>query len=86
MIPFILKMDNTTATAKAFCDETVKSSKLKHIDCRQEWCKMIRNKNIVIAEYVESEGNLADILTKILEPGIFLYLRDIMMMVYSLPT
>lgn len=83
-IPFILKMDNTTA--KAFCDETVKRSKLKHIDCRQEWCKMIRNKNIVIAEYVESEGNLADILTKILEPGIFLYLRDIMMMGYSLPS
>jgi hypothetical protein len=47
---------------------------------------MICNKNIVIAEHVESEGNLADILTKILEPGIFLYLRDIMMMGYSLPS
>ena len=50
--PFVLQMDNTTAIA--FCGETVKRSKLKHIDCRQEWCKMIRDKDIVVAKHVNS--------------------------------
>ena len=50
--------------------------KLKHIDCRQEWVKMIRNKKILLPTHVDSADNLADLFTKILDKGTFERLRD----------
>ena len=76
-IPFELGMDNTTA--EAFCNDTVKRSKLKHIDCRQEWVKLLRNKNVMKAKHVDTNLNLADLFTKILPARQFQYLRDQMM-------
>ena len=81
--PFELQMDNTTAIA--FCEETVRRSKLKHIDCRQEWCRMIRDKGIVVAKHVNSSENVADILTKVLEPRVFIGLRDQLMECHPFP-
>jgi hypothetical protein len=43
--PFELLMDNTTA--EAFCKGTVKRSKLKYIDCRQEWVRTLRDKKVM---------------------------------------
>jgi len=74
-------MDNTTA--EAFCNQTVKRSKLKHIDCRQEWVKCIRDKNIMIAKHVDTKENLADLFTKILDSKTFILLRDQMMIPFS---
>ena len=40
-----LQMDNNTA--EAFSNNTAKNSKLKHIDCRQWWVRMLRDKSII---------------------------------------
>ena len=71
--PFKLQMDN--AAGIAFANNSCFKTKLKHIDCRQEWVKMLRDKKIVETMYVQSAGNLADIFTKILPASVFLRLR-----------
>ena len=75
--PFILQMDN--AAAKAFADDSCFKSKLKHIDTRQCWVKLLRDKNICKPTYVPSSDNLADIFTKILPTDVFLRLRSYLM-------
>ena len=73
-MPFTLEMDN--AAAKIFCDGSASKTRLKHIDARQEWVQMLRRKDIVKAQHVPSEHNLADIFTKILPKSTFIRLRD----------
>ena len=73
-IPFTLQMDNTAA--KAFAENTVIRSKLKHIDCRQEWVKVVRDKKIMVPKYVPTDDNLADLFTKILGLAVFKKHRD----------
>ena len=73
-MPFTLEMDN--AAAKIFCDGSASKTRLKHIDARQEWVQMLRRKDIVKAQHVPSEHNLADIFTKILPKSTFTRLRD----------
>ena len=73
-MPFTLQMDNTAA--KIFCEGSAQKTKLKHIDCRQEWVQTLRNRSIMIPEYVPTEDNIADIMTKILGPKVFIVLRD----------
>jgi hypothetical protein len=75
--PFILQMDNMAA--KAFTDDTCVKSRIKHIDCRQEWVMTLRDKKICVAKHVDTKDNLADIFTKILEPKTFESMRDRMM-------
>ena len=69
-------MDNTTA--EAFANNTAFKSKLKHIDCRQEWVKMLRNKDIIdiAPAHVNTNENLADLFTKILDKNPFLKHRN----------
>ena len=67
-------MDN--AAAEVFTNNTANKTRLKHIDCRQEWVKMLRNKSLVKPLHVPSEDNLADIFTKILSKPTFTSLRD----------
>jgi hypothetical protein len=62
--PIELQMDNTTA--ETFANNTAFKSKLKHIDCRQHWVKVLRNKSILVPKHVNTKDNLADIFTKIL--------------------
>ncbi len=73
-LPAILRMDN--AAAEVFTNNTANKTRLKHIDCRQEWVKMLRNKSLVKPLHVPSEDNLADIVTKILSKPTFTSLRD----------
>ena len=75
--PIVLQVDNTTA--EKFHSGTVKRSKLKHIDTRQEWVKVLRDKNILKVVHVPTQINIADIGTKILEPGEFLRIRGMIM-------
>ena len=44
--PIPLQMDNTTA--EAFANNNAKKTKLKHIDARQEWIKVLRDKSIAL--------------------------------------
>jgi hypothetical protein len=83
-MPFKLRLDNTTA--EAFAKGTVKRSKLKHIDCRQEWVQMLCDKKIIIPTHVDTEENLADIFTKILDPKPFIFLRDRTMSFFKGPS
>ena len=57
-------------------------SKLKHIDCRQEWVKTLRDKNIIVPAYVSTNENVANTFTKILSTQTFTYLRDKIMFEY----
>jgi len=75
--PFILQMDNDAAAC--FARDSVFKSKLKHIDCRQEWVKMLRDRRIMTPVHVDSADNLADIFTKILPVAVFESLRDRLM-------
>ena len=70
----LIKVDNDTA--HIFANATAQRSKLKHIDCRQEWVKTLRNKNVCNTMHIPTKDNLADIFTKILPSGDFIRLRD----------
>ena len=72
--PIILQIDNDAC--KVFMNNSAGKTKLKHIDCRQDWVRTLRNKDIVRATHVDTADNLADIFTKILEKQIFKRLRD----------
>ena len=72
--PIPLLMDNTAAIS--FAKNTCLKSNLKHIDCRQEWVRTLRDKSILHPIYVESKENVADLFTKILPSFDFTRLRD----------
>ena len=72
--PIKLEMDNTTA--EAFVKNSAFKSKLKHIDARQEWVRVLRNKDILYAAHVDTNDNVADLMTKILPVGKFVALRN----------
>ena len=75
--PFILQMDNEAA--RIFAEGTCKKSKMKHIDCAQEWVLILRDRDILIPVHVDSKENLADIFMKILDVPTFTYLRSRLM-------
>jgi hypothetical protein len=75
--PAILQMDNSAA--EAFTNNSSFKSKLKHIDCRQQWVRTLRDKSIVIPEHVPTTDNLADLFTKILPAATFVRLRNLIM-------
>ena len=70
-------MDNEAA--RIFAEDSCFKSNMKHIDCRQEWVKILRDRNICLPVHVDSKGNLADIFTKILGPQEFRRLRSYIM-------
>ena len=75
--PILMQLDNDAA--KAFIERSAAKSKLKHIDCRQEWVKVLRNKEILKPVHVDSKYNVADLFTKILPVGTFERIRDMIM-------
>ena len=75
--PIPLQMDNTTA--ESFAKNNAKKTKLKHIDARQEWVKVLRDKSILVPVHVPTKLNLADLFTKILTVPEFIRLRNMMM-------
>lgn len=67
-------MDNSAA--KAFANNSCFKSKLKHIDTRQCWVRILRDREIVRPVKVPTHDNLADIFTKILSVEVFVRLRN----------
>ena len=65
-IPFVLQVDN--AACLAFSKDQVQRSKLRHIDCRQEWVQALRDANVVSLEHVDSKNNFADLQIMVFEP------------------
>jgi hypothetical protein len=72
--PFTLEIDNEAAIV--FAKGSAQRSKLKHIDCRQEWIKTLRNRDLCNPVHIPSVDNLADLFTKILPRPVFIKLRD----------
>ena len=72
--PFKIEVDNQAAII--FTKGNAQKTKMKHIDCRLEWVRILRNKSIVKVEHVPTKENLADIFTKILDKSTFEYLRS----------
>ena len=70
-------MDNKAA--QIFAEGTCKRSRMKHIDCSQEWVKVLRDREILIPVHVDTKENLADIFTKILDIQTFVYMRSRLM-------
>ena len=75
--PIPLQMDNSTA--ESFAKNNAKKTKLKHIDARQEWVKVLRDKSILVPVHVPTKLNLADMFTKILTVPEFIRLRNMIM-------
>jgi hypothetical protein len=73
-MPMVLQMDNSACLA--FANNSALKTTLKHIDCRQEWVRVLRDKAIVEPRWVPTADNLADIFTKLLPTPTFLRLRD----------
>ena len=76
-LPFKLQIDN--AAALSFMFNTTLRTRLRHIDCRQEFVLALRDQDVVRAEHVDSKFNKADLFTKILDQATFEYLRDMLM-------
>ena len=72
--PFIMEVDNEAA--KIFSEGNGGRTKMKHIDCRQEWVKTLRDKKVVKCVHLDTKHNLADLFTKILPGQRFIELRD----------
>ena len=80
--PFpLLEMDNDAAWM--FCLGTAHKTKLKHIDCRQEWVRNLRNRDIMTPVHVDTELNNADLFTKILARGPFEKVHNRVMVEHS---
>ena len=76
-LPFKLEMDNRAA--RIFCLGSALKTKLKHIDCRQEWVKTLRDRGIVDPVWIPTKDNLADMFTKILQKATLEHLQKKLM-------
>ena len=76
-MPMKLLMDNEAA--RVFCMDTAFKTRMKHIDCRQEWVRTLRDRGIITPVHVPTADNLADLFTKILSEPVFTLLRNRMM-------
>ena len=58
-------------------------TKLKHIDCRQEWVRTLRNRDIMTPVHITTELNDADLFTTILSRGPFEMARNRIMVEHN---
>ena len=68
-LPMVVLIDNIGAIE--MLDSKTGQCKKKHIDTRFHWIKQYVDENKVKVNYVKSEDNVADILTKNLQPRLF---------------
>ena len=74
-MPIKIGVDNTAAIT--FASGTVKKSKIRHIDARQDWVQALRDAELMKLVKVDTKGNYADLMTTILNPETFTNLQDI---------
>ena len=72
--------DNKSAIA--LCCNYVQHSRAKHIDIRYHFLRDHVEKGDIVLHFVESEAQLADILTKPLDPTRFASLRSELGVIY----
>ena len=81
--PVSIGVDN--ATAVAYGNGTVKRSKIRHTDARQDWVGAMRDSSICKLWKVDTTDNELDLLTKIHEADQFEQLRDRCMVFRQIP-
>ena len=73
--------------SRMFCLGTAHKTKLKHIDCRQEWARALRSRDITNpvhnVDVIDTELNDADLFTKILSRGPFEMVRNRIMVEHN---
>ena len=74
------------AKAAAYANGTVKRSKIRHIDARQDWVSAMRDSNICKLWKVDTKENESDLLARIHEADQFERLRDCGMVFRAIPT
>ena len=68
MMPINIKVDNKQA--KSFAESTCPKSRIRGtIDLREGWVQDLKGKGGCSVEYVSTEYNVADILTKCMREG-----------------
>ena len=68
-LPMIVLINNIGAIE--MLDSKTGQCKTKHIDARFHWIKQYVDEDKVNVNYIKSENNVADILTKNLQPRLF---------------
>ena len=61
-LPMPLALDNEGC--EAFMKGTAAPSRMRHVDCNQQWVSEVRDKKLFAPYHVASGRNLSDILTK----------------------
>ena len=81
-----IKIHINSQTVLSFATGTVKKGKLRHIDARHDcWVQALRDATLVKLAKVHMSDNLAELGTKLLEPGTFEGLHDWIMVNRSIP-
>ena len=60
----IILTDNLCS--QGYANDTIKGTKLRHIDRKNEWIKHMVNTNVYKLQYIPTVDNLADFFTKIM--------------------
>ena len=86
LTPIAIGVDNATAHAVAYTNGTLKRSKIRHIDARQDWVPPMRDSSTCKLWKVHTLENESDLLTKIHKPDQFERLRSRCMVLQNIPT
>jgi hypothetical protein len=85
LVETLIKIQVNCQTALSFATGTVKKSKLRNINTRQDWFQALCDTAVVKLVKVHTLDNLADLGTKLLDPGTFEGLCDQIMVDRSIP-
>ena len=85
LVETLIKIQVNCQTAISFATSTVKKSKLRNINTRQDWFQALCDTAVVKLVKVHTLDNLADLGTKLLDPGTFEGLCDQIMVDRSIP-
>ena len=85
LVETLIKIQVNCQTAISFATGTVKKSKLRNINTRQDWFQALCDTAVVKLVKVHTLDNLADLGTKLLDPGTFEGLCDQIMVDRSIP-
>ena len=77
--PAIVQVDNTAAIAFSRSTGSNGRSRMRHIDLRQAWVRVLRESGLITCVHVDTKNQLADIFTKLLDQKSFIEIRDKLM-------
>ncbi len=73
------QVDNTAAIAFSRSTGSNGRSRMRHIDLRMAWVRVLRESGLITCVHVDTKDQLADILAKVLDQKTFTEIRDKLM-------